>query len=225
MISEWDWLIDVVLNYVIFEGMGDKVIIVVVQELGMFVELVWVYLLCGGVDLVVVYYCWGDVVLCEWLVISFLQGWFCDWIIDVVMYCLLLLDCEMVWVGVVIFLLLQNVVLGVWLIWESVDVIWDGFGDILDDVNWYFKCVMLLMVYGVMVLYWLGDVSLDVEDICVFFECWIEGVMCFEKIKGCVNVLFGILMLLLLVIGWIWCFVFCYGFGCVMVQFLYGVDV
>ncbi|MDG1803266.1 MAG: COQ9 family protein [Paracoccaceae bacterium] len=72
---------------------------------------------------------------------------------------------------------------GARLIWGTADAIWTALGDTSEDVNWYTKRATLSGVYGSVVLYWLGDDSLDHQATRAFINRRIENVMQFEKFK------------------------------------------
>lgn len=73
---------------------------------------------------------------------------------------------------------------GAQMIWGTADAIWNALGDQSDDVNWYSKRATLGAVYSSVVLYWLGDDSLDGQATTAFIERRIDNVMQFEKLKG-----------------------------------------
>jgi ubiquinone biosynthesis protein COQ9 len=72
---------------------------------------------------------------------------------------------------------------GARLIWGTADAIWTALGDTSEDVNWYTKRATLSGVYGSVVLYWLGDDSLNHQATRAFIDRRIENVMQFEKFK------------------------------------------
>jgi len=76
---------------------------------------------------------------------------------------------------------------GAKLIWGTADAIWTALGDTSDDINWYTKRATLSGVYGSVVLYWLGDDSLDGQATHAFIDRRIDNVMQFEKVKAGVN--------------------------------------
>jgi len=73
------------------------------------------------------------------------------------------------------------------LIWGTSDAIWTALGDPSEDVNWYTKRATLSAVYGAVVLYWLGDDSLDLQATHEFIDRRIENVMQIEKAKAAVR--------------------------------------
>jgi len=73
---------------------------------------------------------------------------------------------------------------GAKLIWGTADAIWNALGDTSRDVNWYTKRMTLSGVYSSVVLYWLGDDSLDQQATDAFIDRRIDNVMQFEKFKA-----------------------------------------
>ena len=73
------------------------------------------------------------------------------------------------------------------LIWGTADAIWEALGDPSEDINWYTKRATLSGVWGSVVLYWLGDDSLDAQATRAFIDRRIDNVMQIEKVKAQVN--------------------------------------
>jgi ubiquinone biosynthesis protein COQ9 len=73
---------------------------------------------------------------------------------------------------------------GTKLIWGTADAVWMALGDTSRDVNWYTKRITLSGVYASVVLFWLGDDSLDGQATDAFIDRRIEDVMQFEKVKA-----------------------------------------
>ncbi|WP_445327162.1 COQ9 family protein [Yoonia sp. GPGPB17] len=73
---------------------------------------------------------------------------------------------------------------GAKLIWGTADAIWNALGDTSQDVNWYTKRMTLSGVYSSVVLYWLGDDSVDIQATDAFIDRRIDNVMQFEKFKA-----------------------------------------
>ena len=73
---------------------------------------------------------------------------------------------------------------GARLIWGTADAMWTALGDPSEDVNWYTKRATLSAVYGAVVLYWLGDDSLDHQSTWDFVDRRIEDVMRIETAKA-----------------------------------------
>jgi ubiquinone biosynthesis protein COQ9 len=73
---------------------------------------------------------------------------------------------------------------GAKLVWETADHIWTALGDTSEDGNWYTKRATLSAVWGLVVLYWLGDDSPDYGKTSDFIDRRIENVMQIETLKG-----------------------------------------
>ncbi|SPJ23565.1 COQ9 family protein [Palleronia abyssalis] len=72
-------------------------------------------------------------------------------------------------------------------IWETADMIWTALGDRSTDGNWYSKRATLSGVYASVVLFWLGDDSMDHADTRDFIARRIDDVMRIERMKSAVN--------------------------------------
>lgn len=96
-------------------------------------------------------------------------------------------DKEAVRRGTTLFALPHMAPLGAKLIWGTADAIWTTLGDTSTDINWYTKRATLSAVYGSVVLYWLGDDSVDGQATDAFIDRRIDNVMQFEKVKAQVN--------------------------------------
>ncbi|MFO8125693.1 COQ9 family protein, partial [Yoonia sp.] len=93
-------------------------------------------------------------------------------------------DKEAVRPGTTLFALPHMAADGAKLVWGTVDAIWNALGDTSRDVNWYTKRLTLAGVYSSVVLYWLGDDSLDTQATDAFIDRRIDDVMQFEKLKA-----------------------------------------
>lgn len=93
-------------------------------------------------------------------------------------------DKEAVRRGSTLFAMPHMAVDGSKLIWGTADRIWTALGDTSDDVNWYTKRLTLSGVYTSVVLFWLGDDSVDGQATHDFIDRRIEDVMRFEKVKA-----------------------------------------
>ncbi len=91
---------------------------------------------------------------------------------------------EAVRMGSALFALPQNTADGAKAIWHTADTIWSVLGDTSRDINWYTKRMTLSAVYSSVVLYWLGDETVDFVDTTAFIDRRIENVMQFEKAKA-----------------------------------------
>ena len=93
-------------------------------------------------------------------------------------------DKEAVRRSTALFSLPMHAVEGGRLIWETADAIWTALGDSSRDINWYSKRATLSAVWGSVVLFWLGDDSLDGQDTDAFIDRRIDDVMRIEKAKA-----------------------------------------
>lgn len=140
----------------------------------------------GAVDLAVAYHLRGDAAMTAALKRADLsQMRFRDKVAHAVRLRLEAIDDkEAVRRGTTLFALPHMAADGAKLIWGTSDAIWTALGDTSRDVNWYTKRMTLSGVYGSVVLYWLGDDSLEMQATDAFIDRRIENVMQFEKLKA-----------------------------------------
>ncbi len=93
-------------------------------------------------------------------------------------------DREIVRRGATLFALPTHSRDGARALWETADAIWTALGDTSADGNWYSKRATLSGVYASVVLYWLGDGSLEAQDTRAFIDRRIDDVMWIERVKG-----------------------------------------
>lgn len=72
--------------------------------------------------------------------------------------------------GLSVLALPQNVPLGLRLLYDSVDAIWEGISDHPTDFSFYTKRASLAAILAATTLYWLDDRSPDFEDTDAFVE-------------------------------------------------------
>jgi ubiquinone biosynthesis protein COQ9 len=72
--------------------------------------------------------------------------------------------------GLSVLALPQNVPLGLRLLYDSVDVIWEGLGDHPTDFSFYTKRASLAAILAAATLYWLDDRSPNFEETDAFVE-------------------------------------------------------
>ena len=72
--------------------------------------------------------------------------------------------------GLSILALPQNALLGLRLLYDTVDAIWHGVGDASTDFSFYTKRASLAGIYAAAVLFWLDDRSPDFADTQAFIE-------------------------------------------------------
>ncbi|MFG5384039.1 COQ9 family protein [Yoonia sp. R2-816] len=181
-----DKLIDAILPHVAFDGWAPVAFNAAVAEVGL--DPAHAKTLCprGAVDLAVAYHQRGDGAM----VAALKQADMSDMRFrDKVAHALRLRiraidDKEAVRRGTALFALPHMAPDGTKLIWGTADAIWDALGDTSRDINWYTKRMTLSGVYGSVVLYWLGDDSLDGQATDAFIDRRIDDVMQFEKVKA-----------------------------------------
>jgi ubiquinone biosynthesis protein COQ9 len=93
-------------------------------------------------------------------------------------------DKEAVRRGTALFALPHMAPDGAKLVWGTADEIWNALGDTSRDINWYTKRLTLSGVYSSVVLFWLGDDSIDQKATDAFIDRRIDNVMQFEKFKA-----------------------------------------
>jgi ubiquinone biosynthesis protein COQ9 len=85
--------------------------------------------------------------------------------------------------GLVLLSLPQNAALGLKLLSESCDSLWQLVGDNSTDFNWYTKRMTLAGVYSATLLYWLNDESAEGEATEAFLDRRLKGVHAFGHQK------------------------------------------
>lgn len=143
----------------------------------------------GAVDLAIAFHIAGDATMTKALAAADLSDMrFRDKVAHAIRLRLSAVDDkEAVRRGSTLFALPHMAPEGAKLIWGTADAIWTALGDTSDDINWYTKRATLSAVYGSVVLYWLGDDSLDGQATDAFIDRRIDNVMQFEKVKAGVN--------------------------------------
>ncbi|WP_296427782.1 COQ9 family protein [Yoonia sp.] len=181
-----DKLLDAILPHVAFDGWAPQAFQAAVAEVG--IDPAHAKTLCprGAVDLAVAYHQRGDRAMVAALGVADLRDMRFR---DKVAYAVRLRvhavdDKEAVRRATALFALPHMAADGAKLIWGTVDAIWTALGDTSRDVNWYTKRMTLSGVYAAVVLYWLGDDSLDAQATDAFIDRRIDDVMQFEKVKA-----------------------------------------
>jgi ubiquinone biosynthesis protein COQ9 len=72
--------------------------------------------------------------------------------------------------GLTVLAMPQNALLGLRLLYDTVDAIWHGVGDASTDFSFYTKRATLAGIYAAAVLFWLDDRSPDFADTEAFIE-------------------------------------------------------
>lgn len=140
----------------------------------------------GATDLAVAFHRMGDSKMATALEVADLDGMrFRDRVAHAIRLRLGAVDDkEVVRRGSTLFALPHMVPEGAKLVWGTADAMWTALGDTSDDLNWYTKRATLSAVYGSVVLYWLGDESLDGQPTDAFIDRRIDNVMQFERAKS-----------------------------------------
>lgn len=179
-------LLEAILPQVAFDGWSEAAFAEAVTEVG--IDPAHAKTLCpkGAVDLAVLYHRNGDQAMRDRLADAPLSEMrIRDKVAHAVETRLQVIDDkEAVRRGTVVFSMPHLAPTGAGLIWGTADAIWDALGDPSRDGNWYSKRATLSAVYGSVVLYWLGDDSLDGQATRAFIDRRIENVMTFEKVKA-----------------------------------------
>ena len=181
-----DQLLDAILPHVAFDGWSSAAFKAAIAETGH--DPVHARMLCprGAVDLAVAYHNRGDRAMIAALKEADLSHMrFRDKVAHAIRLRIHAIeDKEAVRRGTALFALPHMAAEGAKLIWGTADAIWDALGDPSRDGNWYTKRMTLSGVYASVVLYWLGDDSLDAQATDAFIDRRIDDVMQFEKAKA-----------------------------------------
>ena len=182
-------LLDAILPHVAFDGWNETAFRAAAEDMD--IQLAEANAICprGAVDLAILFHKQGDAAMVEALRAADLSDMrFRDKVAHAIRLRLDLVDDkEAVRRGTVLFALPHMAPEGSKLIWGTADAIWTALGDTSDDVNWYTKRATLSGVYGSVVLYWLGDDSMDGQVTTDFIDRRIDNVMQFETFKAALN--------------------------------------
>ena len=181
-----DQLVDAALPHVAFDGWSQATFDAALRDTG--VQPAHARTLCprGAVDLAIAYHKRGDAAMITALQAADLREMrFRDKVAHAIRLRLAAIDDkEAVRRGTTMFALPHMAPDGAKLIWGTADAIWNTLGDTSRDVNWYTKRLTLSGVYSAVVLFWLGDGSLDGQATDAFIDRRIDDVMRFEKFKA-----------------------------------------
>ena len=185
-----DQLLDAILPHVAFDGWAPSAFNAAVAEVG--IDPAQGKSLCprGAIDLAIAYHLRGDAAMVAAMVAALKAADMDDMRFrDKVALAVRLRinavdDKEAVRRGTALFALPHMVPEGAKLVWGTADQIWTALGDTSRDVNWYTKRMTLSGVYSAVVLFWLGDDSLDMQATDAFIDRRIDDVMQFEKFKA-----------------------------------------
>lgn len=182
-------LLNAILPHVAFDGWAKTAFDAAVTEIGL--DPAHAHTLCprGAVDLAVAYHARGDAAMVAAIRDADMSDMrFRDKVAQAIRLRIAAIDDkEAVRRGAALFALPHMAADGAKLLWGTVDQIWEALGDASRDVNWYTKRMTLSGVYGSVVLYWLGDDSLDAQATDAFIDRRIDDVMQFEKFKASVQ--------------------------------------
>ena len=181
-----DQLLDAALPHVAFDGWSPRAFAAAVAETG--ANPAHAKTLCprGAVDLAIAFHKRGDAAMIAALKDADLSAMrFRDKVAHAVRLRIRAVDDkEAVRRGTALFTLPHMAPDGAKLVWGTADAIWTALGDTSRDVNWYTKRLTLSVVYSAVVLFWLGDDSLDMRATDAFIDRRIDNVMQFEKLKA-----------------------------------------
>lgn len=181
-----DQLLDAALPHVAFDGWSPATFEAAVADAGIDPAIAKATCPRGAVDLAVAYHHRGDAAMVAALAEADLSGMrFRDKVAHAIRLRLQVIDDkEAVRRGATLFALPHMAADGAKLVWGTADAIWTALGDTSRDVNWYTKRMTLSGVYSSVVLYWLGDDSIDMQATDAFIDRRIDNVMQFEKLKA-----------------------------------------
>jgi ubiquinone biosynthesis protein COQ9 len=182
-------LLTAILPHMAFDGWAPAAFDAAVAEVGVDPAVARTICPRGAVDLAIAYHQQGDAQMVAALKDADLSDMrFRDKVAHAVRLRLHAVDDkEAVRRGTTLFALPHMAPEGTKLIWGTADQIWNALGDTSTDANWYTKRLTLSGVYAAVVLYWLGDDSLDGQATDAFIDRRIDDVMQFEKFKAQVN--------------------------------------
>ncbi|MBY5971340.1 COQ9 family protein [Ferrimonas balearica] len=184
-----DRLLEAALIHVPFDGWSTATLQAAAQDADISPELAKALFPRGAVDLALAYHRAGDAEMARLFAAEAAGGAhdelrYSEKVARAIRLRLEIADKELVRRGAALFALPQHTADGARAVWGSADAIWTALGDTSDDLNWYSKRATLSGVYSSVVLYWLGDDSLDHQATRDFLDRRIGDVMRFEKVKG-----------------------------------------
>jgi ubiquinone biosynthesis protein COQ9 len=182
-------LLEACLGHVAFDGWSETAFAAAVAETGMTPAHARTMCPRGAVDLAVAYHVAGDDAMVAAVMAADLSGMRYSEKVAFAIRARLnaVTDKEAVRRGMALFTLPHMAPEGARLTWGTADAIWRALGDTSEDVNWYTKRATLSGVWASVVLYWLGDDSLNAQATDDFIARRIADVMRFEKFKAQVN--------------------------------------
>jgi ubiquinone biosynthesis protein COQ9 len=182
-------LLEAILPHVAFDGWSETAFAAAVRETGMSPEEARRLCPRGAVDLAVAFHVAGDAAMVAAVKAADLSGLrYREKVAHAIRARLdAVADKEAVRRGAALFALPHMAAEGARLTWGTADAIWRALGDTSEDFNWYTKRATLAGVWAAVVLYWLGDDSLNAQATDDFIARRIDDVMRIEKVKAQVN--------------------------------------
>jgi ubiquinone biosynthesis protein COQ9 len=179
-------LLDAALPHVAFDGWSPATFTSAIADIDVDPAVAKTVCPRGAVDLAIAYHVRGDAAMVAALAEADLSGMrFRDKVAHAVRLRVQVIDDkEAVRRGTTLFALPHMAADGAKLIWGTADAIWTALGDTSRDVNWYTKRMTLSGVYSSVVLFWLGDDSINLQATDAFIDRRIDNVMQFEKLKA-----------------------------------------
>ncbi|MGJ8587226.1 MAG: COQ9 family protein [Yoonia sp.] len=181
-----DRLLDAALPHVAFDGWSPETFAAAIRDAEVDPAVAKAMCPRGAVDLAIAYHKRGDAAMVAALKAADLSNMrFRDKVAHAIRLRLQVIDDkEAVRRGTTLFALPHMAGDGAKLIWGTADAIWTTLGDTSRDANWYTKRMTLSAVYSSVILFWLGDDSLNAQATDDFIDRRIDNVMQFEKFKA-----------------------------------------
>ncbi len=183
-----DRVLDAALAHVPFDGWSDDTLRRAARDADMPLAEVRALFPRGAVDLAMAFHRRGDARLAARLAeLDMGEMRYRDRVAKAIWLRLEAVDKEAVRRAATLFALPMHAADGARALWETADAIWTALGDTSTDGNWYSKRATLSGVYASVVLYWLGDDSMDQHETRGFIDRRIDDVMRIESAKSAVN--------------------------------------
>lgn len=179
-------LLDAALPHVAFDGWSPETFAAATRDAGVDPAVAKAICPRGAVGLAIAYHRRGDAAMIAALKTADLGDMrFRDKVAHAIRLRLQVIDDkEAVRRGTTLFALPHMAADGAKLVWGTADAIWTTLGDTSRDANWYTKRMTLSAVYSAVILFWLGDDSLNMQATDDFIDRRIDNVMQFEKFKA-----------------------------------------
>lgn len=179
-------LLDAILPHVAFDGWSKTSLQAAATSLDLGMDAVNLVCPRGAVDLALAYHERGDLLMVERInATDFTDFKFRDKVARALSIRLEVVeDKEAVRRAATLFALPHHAADSARAVWQTADRVWYALEDRSEDYNWYTKRATLSGVWASVVLYWLGDDSLDMANTRAFIDRRIGDVMQFEKVKA-----------------------------------------